>query len=377
MQRDWKSVWGLVLVGLLFLAFSIPYLVVSAEPSAKWIMTFGGTGNDVAYAVEVGDDGYVLAGSTNSSGSGRIDDWLVKTDSSGVMEWNRTYGGLFNDMAYSLVATSDGGYALAGSTTSFGAGRSDVWLVKVDSNGGLEWNQTYGGTGRDSVSTIIGTSDGGYALACSTLSFGAGSADFWLVKVDSLGNMEWNQTYGESGTEFANSLVATNDGGYALAGSTSSRGAGSADVWLVKVDSFGNSEWNQTFGGSIADYCDSMVISSDGGCTLACISQPPTFGDGDFWLAKVDSLGNLLWNQTYGVSAHHSQTSLLTAADGSYIFGGSTRDNMGNQDFWLAKIGETDSGSELLIYFLIPILVVLVFIAVLIYRRTKKSQNKR
>jgi hypothetical protein len=427
MQWNWKIAWGLVLVSALFLASSIPYLVASAEPSTEWIRTFGQS-DDEAYSVEVGDDGYILAGATNSSGSGRFDAWLVKTDSSGVMEWNRTYGGLFNDMAYSVIATSDGGYALAGSTGSFGAGNADVWLVKVDSFGNLEWNQTYGGQGRDScgslvatsdsgyallcyttsfgagssdvwlikvdsfgtllwnqtyggigsesVSTIIGTSDGGYALACSTTSFGAGSADFWLVKVDSFGNMEWNQTYGESGIEYANSLVVTADGGYALAGSTSSFGAGSADVFLVKVDSLGNLKWNQTYGGSIADYCDSMVISRDGDYALACITQPPRFGDGVFWLVKVDSLGNLKWNQTYGVSAHHGQTSLLTAADGSYILGGSTRDNMGNRDFWLAKIGETESGSEFLIYFLAPILVVLAAIEVLIYRRTKNHKYK-
>jgi len=176
--------------------------------------------------------------------------------------------------------------------------------------------------------------------------------------------------------------VATSDGGYALAGSKSSLDYVSTDVWLVKVDSSGNSEWNQTFGGSIADYCDSIFYSNKGDFILACVSQPLTrtqnYGDGDFWLAKVDSLGNLFWNQTYGVSAHHSQTSLLKAADGSYIFGGSTRDNMGNQDFWLAKISETDSGSELLVYLSIPVLLVLLLIVVLIVRAriTKNSQNK-
>ncbi len=433
MQMHWKIVWGLVLGGLVFMALSIPHSAVFAEPSAKWIMTFGDTGNDVFYAAEVSDDGYVLAGITESSGFGPYDPralfdaWLIKTDSNGVMEWNQTYGGSLSDIAYSLVSTSDGGYALAGGTASFGNGKSDVWLVKVDSLGdmewnqtyggsladqcwssvvasdggytllcqtssfgvgefdvwlvkvdslgNLEWNQTYGGSGYESVSTIIGTSDGGYALACSTQSFGAGSSDFWLIKVDSLGNMEWNQTYGGSGVEFANSLVATSDGGYTLAGSTNTHRTGNADVWLVKVDSLGNMEWNLTYGSSLADYCDAIVVSSDGDYTLACRSQEPSFGDGDIWLAKVDSLGNLLWNQTYGLSVHHSQTSLLTTADGSYILGGSTRDTLGNHDFWLAKIVETDTRSGLLIYLLIPILVVLALIVTLILKRTKNSQK--
>jgi len=425
MQRHQKIRGGLFLIGVFLLIFSTPYLVTFAEPSAKWIRTFDGTGDDEAYSVQVDDYGYILAGITNSSGFGQYDAWLIKTDSSGAMEWNRTYGGLLNDRVDSLVTTGDGGYALAGSTTSYGAGSADVWLVKVDSSGNLEWNQTYGGHDRDSCRSLVATSDGGYALlcftnsygaggfdvwlvkvdslgnlewnqtygetgteyglslvttgdggyalACSTTSYGAGSADVWLVKVDSLGNLEWNQTYGEIGTEYANSLVTTGDGGYALTGSTTSYGARSADVWLVKVDSLGNLEWNQTYGGSIADYCDSMVISSEGGYTLACISQTPTFGDGVFWLIKVDSFGIMEWNQTYGVSAHHSHTSLLIMADGSYILGGSTRDNMGYRDFWMAKIGGTESGSDFLIFVSIPILVVFVLIVVLIYRRTKKS----
>jgi hypothetical protein len=412
---------------LISLAFSVLFMVAFAEPSAKWIMTYGDTGDEEAYALTFGEDGYVFVGTTNSTGFGRDDAWLVKTDSYGNMEWNHTYGGPSVDIAYSIVATDDGGYALVGSTYSFGAGSADVWLVKVDSNGMLQWNQTYGGTGNDfgrsliatsdggyallcssdsygaggndmllvktnamgvlewnqtyggsgseSVSSIIETDDGGYTLAGSTTSFGAGIADFWLVKVDSSGNTEWNQTYGESGIEFANSIVATKDGGYALAGSTSSRGAGSADVWLIKVDSLGKLEWNQTYGGPIADYCDSMVSSSDDGYTLACISQDPIFGDGDFWLAKVDSLGNLLWNQTYGASAHHSQTSLLITTDGSYILGGSIRDSFGNHDFWLAKIAETKTEEELLFYVLIPIGAVLVLLLPIILKRSKHFQN--
>ena len=120
MQREWKVVWVLATVGVIYLAVGIPYVVVFAEPSAKWIMTFGGTGNDAAYAVEVGGDGYVIAGITESSGFGiydpraLFDAWLIKTDANGAMEWNQTYGGSLSDIAYSLVATSEGGYALAG-----------------------------------------------------------------------------------------------------------------------------------------------------------------------------------------------------------------------------------------------------------------------
>ena len=429
---NWKIVWVLVIVASLFLAFSSQYLEASAEPSTIWTKTFNSGGDDEAYSVKLCDDGYILAGITNYSTFGKYDAWLIKTDKKGEMQWNQNYGGLFNDRAYSLVTTIDGGYAFAGSTnsygagnadvwlvrvdhngemlwnktyggplddhswsllvtddggyallcvtTSYGSGSSDVWLIKADSSGDIEWNQTYGGNDFESVSTIIRTNDGGYAFAASTTSFGAGSSDFWLVKLDSFGNVEWNQTYGGSGVEFANSLVETIDGGYALAGSTSALVAGNADVWLVKVDSFGNMEWNKTYGGPLADYCDSMVTSGNGECTLACVSQPPVrslsppFGDGVFWLLTVDSLGGVELNQTCGISAHHSLTSLVIA-DGSYIFGGSTRDNEGYRDFWLTKIGESQNEQESVIYILIPILVVVVIIILLVYRRNKNPQK--
>ena len=150
-------------------------------------------------------------------------------------EWSRTYGGTSFDGALSFVQTSDGGYALAGYTFSFGAGDSDAWLVKVDSNGNMQWNKTYGGTERDIGMNTVETSDGGYALVCWTTSLGAGGEDFWLVKVDSNGNMQWNKTYGGASDDYVWSIVHTSDGGYALAGFTDSFGAGNDDAWLVKV----------------------------------------------------------------------------------------------------------------------------------------------
>jgi hypothetical protein len=451
MQKNWKPILGLVLTGILVIVFGISCFKVSAEMSDNWFRNFDGGGDDEALGVAVAKDGYVMVGITNSSGFGQYDAWLIKIDSSGMMEWSQNYGGMLSDAAYSVVATTDSGYVLAGSTSSFGMGSADFWLIKVDStgsiewnhtyggegyescrsmistsdggyallgftapsdttnapfglfgssdvllvkvdpDGNMEWNQTYGGAGLDSVSAIIETADGGFILGCSTTSFGMGSADFWLIKVDSTGSIEWNYTYGGAGTEFSNSLVATVDGGYVLAGSTSSFGAGSADVFLVKVDTIGNLEWNQTYGGEIADYCDSIAISCDGDYMLACVSQPPVgsptppYGDGVFWLIEVDSQGNLKWNQTYGVSAHHSHTSLLTTSKENYIFGGtreifilggSTRDERGTRDFLLAEISEAETDSDLLIYLVIPIAIALVLMVALIYRRNKNPQKQ-
>lgn len=153
--------------------------------------------------------------------------------------WQQTIGGTDDDGALSLIQTSDGGYALVGYTRSYGAGEDDFWLVKVDSSGKMQWNQTYGGAESDIAFSLLETSDGGYAFAGSTCSFGAGNHDSWLVKTDASGNMQWNQTYGGTGSDIASSLIETSDGGYALAGYTYSNGAEKSDLWLVKTDEQG------------------------------------------------------------------------------------------------------------------------------------------
>jgi hypothetical protein len=157
--------------------------------------------------------------------------------------WSQTCGGPDIDYAEAMVETSDGGCALVGYTRSFGAGSWDVWLVKTDTYGNMEWNQTYGGKGHEEAYSLVETSDGGYALAGYTESFGAGGADFWLVKTGAYGNVEWNQTYGGAQFDHAYSLVETWDRGYAIAGTTNSFGAGKDDFWLIKTDAQGIPEF--------------------------------------------------------------------------------------------------------------------------------------
>jgi len=167
-----------------------------------------------------------------------------------VLEWDRTYGGTGDEEARSLVQTVDGGYAFAGYATSFGAGDHDFWLVKIDTNGDMEWNRTYGGTGDEDALSLVQTFDEGYALAGITDSFGAGGHDFWLVKTDADGNMKWNRTYGGANHEDAYSVVQTDDEGYAIIGRTWSFAIGLYDFWLVKTDANGDMEWNKTMEGS-------------------------------------------------------------------------------------------------------------------------------
>jgi predicted secreted protein len=154
--------------------------------------------------------------------------------------WSKTYGGTGTDTGWGdIVQTSDGGYAISGDTASFGAGASDYWLIKIDSAGNMLWNKTYGGSLAESENAMCQTTDGGYALGGVTSSFGAGGQDFWLVKTDSSGNMQWNQTYGGTGTDNGIHVLQTGDGGYALAGGTYSFGAGDRDFYFVKTDEFG------------------------------------------------------------------------------------------------------------------------------------------
>jgi hypothetical protein len=300
--------------------------------------TYGGAGNDWAYSmVQTKDGGYALAGSTDSFGAGAIDFWLEKTDSAGNMQWNKTYGGTRNDEAYSVVQTSDGGYALAGRTASFSVGASDFWLVKTDASGNMMWNKTYGGTGYDSVSSVVQTSDG-YALAGQTGSFGAGFADFWLVKTDASGNMMWNKTYGGTADDLAPSMIQTADGGYALAGTTASFGSGYTDAWLVKTDASGNMMWNKTYGETGGDGAYSIVQTTDGGYALAGVTYSFGAGNADFWLVKTDGYGNTQWNQTYGGTDYEYANSVAQTADGGYVLAGTTTSLSANvTSFWLVK----------------------------------------
>ncbi|MEJ2281689.1 MAG: hypothetical protein P8X97_07280, partial [Candidatus Bathyarchaeota archaeon] len=159
------------------------------------------------------------AGRTYSYGSGHSDYWLIKTDANGTTQWNTTYGGTLYDFAYSLIESSDRGFLIAGYTGSVPDSIAfDVWLVKTDEFGNMIWNQTYGGINDDHVFSLVETSDSGYALAGDTTSFGAGGADAWLIKTDKYGNMEWNKTYGGIWDESAKSIIEASDGGYALAG---------------------------------------------------------------------------------------------------------------------------------------------------------------
>jgi hypothetical protein len=319
---------------ILFVLLIFSFVISIGVSSVIWSKSYRKAGDQgVASMVETSDGGFALAGSTNSSGSTvySTDFWLVKTDEFGNMQWNQTYGYEEFDEFQSLVETSDGGYALAGFTGS--ETYFDFWLVKTDINGNLMWNKTYGQIYRDYCYSVVETSDGGFALAGYTLSLVGNLEDYLLIKTDSSGNMLWNKTYGGEKRDYAYSLVETADGGFALGGYS---GHLDSKFLLVKTDAFGNMEWNKTYGGEGKDRAYSLIETSDEGFVLA--GRTTSFGVDSivFYLVKTDVNGNLQWNKTYGEPSYGwGGYSVIETSDGEYAFTGVA--TYSNQDGWLIK----------------------------------------
>ena len=264
----------------------------SSTGSVSWARTVGGTNMDYGKSVvQASDGGYVVAGWTLSFGAGSYDLFLVKFSSSGAVEWSKTVGGTNWEGCGSFVQTSDGGYAVTGWTNSFGAGNYDFLLVKLSSTGTVEWAKVVGGTSDDRGKSVVQASDGGYVVAGQTQSFGPGGWDLYFVKFTSTGSVTWSKAVGGTGGDYCNSVVQASDGGYAVAGRTYSFGEGEDDLFLVKFSSTGSVEWSRIVGGTERDDGNSVVQTSDGGLAVAGGTQ--SFGaGGDLFLVKFDSEGN-------------------------------------------------------------------------------------
>ena len=251
-------------------------------------------------------------------------------------EWNKTYGGELNDFFRSGIELDNGNYVINGvyGVTADNT-ESDWWLVCIDSNGELLWYKTYGASGY--CNGLLLAPDGGYVLIGSTIVYGSGGMDIMLAKTDEYGNIEWSQIYGGPFHESAHSVQMTDDGGYIITGWTMSFGDELGDLWLIKTDNFGNELWSRTFGGTGIDGGDHIIPLDDGG--YMCIGVTTSFGTGGFdvWLLKTDLDGNEIWNDTLGNEYDDFVNDFKKTFDEGYILVGNSQFSENNEDIWLLK----------------------------------------
>jgi len=209
----------------------------TSTESLTFIKSYGGSEEDMGVsAQQTTDGGYIIAGSTDSFGAGSKDVYLIKTDARGNVAWYKTFGGEADDYGGSVQQTSDGGYIIAGHTDSFGSGKADVYLIKTDKMGDAVWSKTFGGEQDDIGISAQQTSDGGYIIVGGTGSFGAGGSDVYLIKTDAMGNTVWYKTYGGLRDDMGIAVQQTSDNGFIIAGYTDSFGSGDSDVYLIRTN---------------------------------------------------------------------------------------------------------------------------------------------
>jgi len=307
----------------LLLLWALPSL--SSSTQITFERTCGDTNYDEGYSVaQTSDGGYIIAGRTDYFVTDYCDVYLIKTDSLGDTLWTKTYGGTDYDEGYSVAQTSDGGYIIAGGTYSYGAGGWDVYLIRSDPLGDTLWTKTYGGGFFDEGYSVAQTSDGGYIIAGVINFYGADISDVYLIKMDSLGDTLWTKTYGGTGYQEGYSVAQTSDGGYIIVGLTYSYGANGYDVYLIKTDSVGDTLWTKTYGGADYDKGESVAQTSDRGYIIAGWTYSYGAGYTDVYLIKTDSLGDTLWTKTYGGTGYDEGHSVAQTSDGGYIIAGRT-----------------------------------------------------
>ena len=361
---------------------------ISSVGNIQWQKSLGGSYSDQANSIiQTSDGGYVIAGfSASQDGDvtgnhGSYDYWIVKISSVGDIQWQKSLGGTYEDIAFSIIQTSDGGYIVAGESHSNdgdvsghhgGAGLSywqnDYWIVKINSLGSIVWQKSLGGTNSDFANSIIQTTDGGYIVAGSSASNdgdvsghhgGNFTYDYWIVKLSSVGDIQWQKSLGGTYDDKANSIVQANDGGYLIAGNSSSNdgdvsghhGGIDYDYWIVKINSSGNIQWQKSLGGTYTDTPLSIIKSADGDFLVAGYSESQDGditghrGAYDYWLVKINSSGNIQWQKSLGGSYHEFAISIIQTTDRGYVvFGhslsvdGDVTGNKGDYDMWIVKL---------------------------------------
>ncbi len=373
---------------MLFNVFRLFY-ITAQTPDIEWQSSYGGlNGDNLSEMKQTADGGFILAGTSYSgisgikteAGFGNGDYWIIKIDALGNIEWQNTIGGTVNDFLTCIDLTDDGGYIIGGYSNSpvsgdkseNGLGYFDFWILKLDVNGEIVWQNTLGGNSFDALITLKQTLDGGYILggnSSSGISFDktAGSFgfdDYWVVKLDNTGNIIWQQTLGGTSVDILTDLQLTNDNGFIIAGHSisgisplKSEGLiGEYDCWIIKLSEEGSLEWENTIGGNKADYVYSIKQTTDNGFILGCTSESEISGDknenswkSDYWILKVDLSGNIVWQNTINASGYDAIHEVIETVNGNFVVGGvsgsklsgdKTEDKIGSDDFWIVQLDE-------------------------------------
>jgi hypothetical protein len=319
-----------------------------------WSKTYGYANwfHEDAYGLDVTDDGgYIFVADSNYNTTGPSNAWenfwIVRLDAEGTIIWEKHIGGDSIDHPKVVRQTSDGGFIVAGESYSYRTGTNycDVWVIKLSSSGGIEWQHSYGGTDYDLAYDLEETFDGsgistGFLLCGYTKSFGTGGRDVWLVKLSALGTVEKQIALGGSGDDLGRAVSLTPDGGCIVTADTQSFGAGGRDIWVVKLDSAWNVDWQKTFGGSGDEFPVSVVCADGGGYVVGAQTDSfNTEGKDNFWALKLDSSGTLLWQYTYGGTGTDTAQDLEKTDDGGYVMTGWTLSFDGSSyNAWVVKL---------------------------------------
>lgn len=310
--------------------------------NVTWSRVYGGNDDDRAYSVEqTTDGGYIVCGYTKSFGAGDEDLFLVKTDPTGVIVWTSTFGNDDDDRGYYVQQTNDGGYIAAGYTDdpSGGLGKNDFYLVKTDGAGNLEWNRHYGGTEDEEAYCVQQTTDGGYVLCGETKSYGAGNEDIYVVKTDNLGNVIFTGVYGDNDEDESRSIRQTTDGGYILTGETKSFGVGARSIIVIKLTSTLAHTWTRTYEGPNDDRGEEIQLLNNGlGYVVA--GRTKSFGQGgeDAFLLQIDLNGAYVRASAYGQNNNQRGYSCVNTSDNGFALTGETKDNTnGGDDIYFVK----------------------------------------
>lgn len=317
----------------LYLLFLLLFINVIFGRELIWQKVYGGSRSEKSYDIKRDGKSYVIVGETTSFGAGK-DVYLLKINDKGEKILEKVFGGPKDDFGYSIICEDDG-YLIVGGTKSFGKGNTDVYLLKVDKEGNLLWQKTYGDKGADEGWKILKVKDNNYLIVGKTNS--KGNYDVYVLKVDKEGNLVWEKNFGGKGGDYAYSLSPSLDNTFFIVGTTNSFRE-NTDVYLLKIDGDGNLIFEKNFGKDGFDFGYGIKSLEDGGAII--VGNTNSFSeDTDVYIIKIDRDGNIIWEKHFGGKGSDSAFNIEKTFDGNFILvGGSNSKGFGGSDLYLLKI---------------------------------------